>query len=98
MHIAWITFISSQDMFSEVKCYVVKTKIQARIFEMHGPAELEGGTKALQLDVCCKATDQNFDCGCDRYTILRLDSLIPCKYRVPPLYTVWRFRRVFTHR
>ena len=29
----------------------------------------------LQFDVCCKAIDQNFDCGCDRCAILRLDSL-----------------------
>ena len=27
-----------------------------------------------QFDVCCKAIDQNFDCGCDRCAILRLDS------------------------
>ena len=30
----------------------------------------------LQFDVCCKDIDQNFDCGCDRCAILRLDSLI----------------------
>ena len=30
----------------------------------------------LQFDVCCKAIDQNFDCGCDRCIILRLDSLV----------------------
>ena len=30
----------------------------------------------LQFDGCCKAIDQNFDCGCDRCAILRLDSLI----------------------
>ena len=42
------------------------------------PAELERGTKALQFDVCCKAIDQNFDCGCDRYAILRLDWLLLC--------------------
>ena len=36
----------------------------------------EQGTKALQFDVCCKAIGQNFDCGCDRYAILRLDTLI----------------------
>ena len=29
----------------------------------------------LQFDVCCKAIDQNFDCGCDHYAILRLDTL-----------------------
>ena len=29
----------------------------------------------LQLDVYSKATDQNFDCGCDCCAILRLDSL-----------------------
>ena len=29
------------------------------------PVELEKGTEVLQFDVCCKATDQNFDCGCD---------------------------------
>ena len=29
----------------------------------------------LQFDVCCKGIDQNFDCGCDRYAISRLDSL-----------------------
>ena len=40
------------------------------------PAELERGTKALKFDVCCKAIDQNFDRGCDRYAILRLDSLL----------------------
>ena len=37
------------------------------------PAELERWTKALE--VCFKATDQNFDCGCNRYAILRLDLL-----------------------
>ena len=30
----------------------------------------------FQFDVCCKAIDQNFDCGCDRCAILRLDSLV----------------------
>ena len=40
------------------------------------PAELERGTKALQFDVRCEAIDQNFDCGCDCYAILRLDSLL----------------------
>ena len=39
------------------------------------PTELERGTKALRFDVCCKAISQNFDCGCDRYEILRLDTL-----------------------
>ena len=29
----------------------------------------------LQFDVCYKAVDQNFDCGCDRCAIVRLDSL-----------------------
>ena len=36
------------------------------------PALLERGTKVLQFDVCCKAIDQNFDCGCDCYTTLHL--------------------------
>ena len=40
------------------------------------PAELARGTKALQFDVCCEAVDQNFDCGCDCYAILHLDSLL----------------------
>ena len=30
----------------------------------------------LQFDVCCKAIDQTFNCGCDRCAILGLDSLI----------------------
>ena len=30
----------------------------------------------LQFDLCCMAIDQNFDCGCDRCAILRLDSLV----------------------
>ena len=37
----------------------------------------------LQFDVCCKATNQNFDCGCDHCAILRLDSLHlvhPCMF------------------
>ena len=42
----------------------------------NAPAELERGTKALQFHVCCKVIDQNFDCGCDRYAILRFDSLV----------------------
>ena len=29
----------------------------------------------LQFDMCCKGIDQNFDCGCDCYAILCLDSL-----------------------
>ena len=29
----------------------------------------------LQFDVCCKAIDQNFICGCDCCAILRLDLL-----------------------
>ena len=33
------------------------------------PSELERGTKALQFDVCCKAIDQKFDCGCNSYAI-----------------------------
>ena len=40
------------------------------------PAKLERGTKALHFDVRCKAIDQNFDCGCDSYGILRLDTLL----------------------
>ena len=40
------------------------------------PAELERGTKMLQFDVCYKAIDQNFDCRCDRYAILCLDTLL----------------------
>ena len=36
------------------------------------PAELERVTKQLHFDVCCKVIDQIFDCGCDRYAILRL--------------------------
>ena len=31
-------------------------------------AELERETKMLQFDVCHKAIDQNFDCGCDSYS------------------------------
>ena len=30
----------------------------------------------LHCVVCCKAIDQNFDSGCDRYAILHLDSLM----------------------
>ena len=40
------------------------------------PKKLERGAEVLQFDVCCKAIDQNFDCGCDRCAILRLDSLL----------------------
>ena len=40
------------------------------------PAEFGRETKAFQFDVCCQAIDQNFRCGCDRYAILRLDSLV----------------------
>ena len=43
------------------------------------PAELERGAKVLQFDVCWKAIDQNFNCGCDRCAILRLDSLVSGK-------------------
>ena len=42
------------------------------------PVELQRGTKAVQFDVCREAIDQNFNCGCDRYAILRLDSLLEC--------------------
>ena len=37
----------------------------------------------LQFDVCCKAIDQNFNCGCDRCAILCLDSLM---YRTTSIY------------
>ena len=40
------------------------------------PAELERRTKTLQFDVCCKAIDQNFECGRDGCSILRFDSLV----------------------
>ena len=46
----------------------------------------------LQFDVCCKANDQNFDCGCDRCTILRLDSLIGV--RCFPIHACPLLRRV----
>jgi len=58
------------------KC--VKQKyIQTRILKwMSLLAELERGMKTLQFDMCCKATDQNHNCGCHLYAILRLDSLL----------------------
>ena len=44
----------------------------------------------LQFDVYCKATNQNFDCGCDRYAILRLDS--PCiSWLAVVAICFWRF-------
>ena len=43
------------------------------------PAQLEREAKVLQFDVYCKAIDQKFDCGCDRYVVLRLDSLSLCR-------------------
>ena len=30
----------------------------------------------LGIPFCCKAINQNFDCGCDHCAILRLDSLV----------------------
>ena len=53
-------------------------KIQATIFEIHVHTSRIGKrrTKALRFDVCCEAIGQtDFDYGCDRYVILRLDSL-----------------------
>ena len=40
------------------------------------PMELERGIKVLQVDVCCGAIDQKFDCGCDCYAILHLHLLL----------------------
>ena len=58
---------------------MVKAKLQARNFEMHILTSRTGKrNRSAQFDVCCKATDQNFDCGCDRCAILRLDSLLYC--------------------
>ena len=70
-------------LVSKVKCYVpfsykkqLKRKYRQEFLKrMFLPAELERGTKALQFDMCCKATDQNFDCGCDHYAIVHLDTL-----------------------
>ena len=75
---------------SKVKCYVpflLKKRLKRNYKQeflkcTFLPAELERGTEVLQFDVCCKAVDQNLDCGCDRCAILHLDSLImdpiPC--------------------
>ena len=67
-----------------MKCYVpfalkkwLKRNYRQEFLKcMFLPAELERGAEVLQFDVCCKAIDQNFDCGCDRCAILRLDSLL----------------------
>ena len=69
---------------SKVKCYVpflLKKRLKRNYKQeflkcTFLPAELERGTEVLQFDVCCKAIDQNFDCGCDRCAILCLDSLL----------------------
>ena len=54
------------------------------------PAELEGRIEVLQFDVCCKATDQNFACGCYRYAFLRLVSLTLLDlFLAQKLYTNW---------
>ena len=42
----------------------LKIKITHKFKWTFLPAELELATKALQFYVCCKAIDQNFDCGC----------------------------------
>ena len=81
MHIA---FIYLKIWLSEVKCYVtflhkkrLKRNHRQEFFKFTFlPAELERGTKVLQFDVCCKAIDQNFDCGCVHCAIWRLDSLL----------------------
>ena len=54
-------------------------KIQARIFDSNACSYQQNWKeepKMLQFDVCCKAIDQNFNCGCDGYPILRLDLLL----------------------
>ena len=68
---------------SKVKCYIpfslkrwLKRNYRKEFLKCTFlPAELERGTEVLQFDVCCKAVDQNFNCGCDHCAILRLDSL-----------------------
>ena len=84
MYIAWVTFILPQDMAFQVKCYVpflLKKRLKQNYIQeflkcTFIPAELERGAEVLQLDVYSKATDQNFDCGCDCCAILHLDSLL----------------------
>ena len=54
-------------------------KLQYRKFGITGlKSSLRATEKyeVLQFDVCCKAIDQNSDCGCDRCAILCLDSLL----------------------
>ena len=59
-------------------------------------SKLERGAKALQFDVCCKAIDQNFDCGCTvmqyhlelYYELYLFGSVLECgppKLSAPPI-------------
>ena len=76
MHIAWSNYL---------RIWLSKFKYYVRFLWRSGwnentdknvwnapflPAEVKKVTKALHFDVCSKAIDQNFDCGCDCYTIL----------------------------
>ena len=79
MHISWSTFILPQDIpFLHTKRLKrLKRNYREEFLKCTFlPTELERGTKVVQFDGCCKAIDQNFDCGCDRCEILRLDSLL----------------------
>ena len=75
---------------SKVKCYVpfslkkrLKRNYRKEILNCTFlPAELERVAEVLQFDVCCKAIDQSFDCGCNRCKILRLDSLEEALYMI----------------
>ena len=80
IYIPWITFILSQNGVLKLNATYHKSCYNENIHQNFWNArsciaELERGSKALQFDVCCKAIDQNCDCGCDRHSILCLNSL-----------------------
>ena len=76
MHIVYIHLPQDMAFRSLMSPYSLTKCMQARIFRDILTSRAGRGTKVLQFDVCCKAIDQNFDCGCDSYTILHLDSLL----------------------
>ena len=82
MHISWITFIIPQDMAFQNQTRPYPFTLKKKTPEMAVLASRTGKRNVLQFDVCCKGTDQNFNCGCDRYTILHSYIVLTHYYQV----------------
>ena len=59
------TRVNGFPKLNAIKLIDLKYKYRLQFFKWTFlPVDLERGTKTLQIDVCCEAIDQIFDCGC----------------------------------